>query len=329
MKLPFLKEAVSNLFSKPSTVEFPKVSSEAKPNYRGRIAYDPEKCVNCGMCIKVCSPAAITRTTEDVEGGEKITYEFDLTSCTFCGMCQDFCSEKAIRLTEDYHMVELDKHDLVSTGYRIKEKVKGKLTCGDSCVFCGMCVRVCPAGALTVDRATKTWKVDESKCVQCGLCIGKCPKKCLSFEEPAEEVVTLGEGCVYCTLCAKKCPVGAIEVDRANKSWTIKQDDCINCGACITGCPKKALSMGVPAAAPVADATAAVEEAPAPVAETSGEEQVVLGEGCVYCTLCAKKCPVGAIEVDRANKSWTIKHEDCIKCGACIDGCPKKALSMK
>ena len=80
MKLPFLKEAVSNLFSKPSTVEFPKVSSEAKPNYRGRIAYDPEKCVNCGMCIKVCSPAAITRTTEDVEGGEKITYEFDLTS---------------------------------------------------------------------------------------------------------------------------------------------------------------------------------------------------------------------------------------------------------
>ena len=328
MKLPFLKEALTNLFSKPSTVEFPKVNVDAKPNYRGRIAYDAEKCVNCGMCLKVCGPEAITRTEEDVEGGVKITYKFDLTSCTFFGMCQDFCSEKAIRLTEDYHMVELDKHDLVSTGYRIKEKVKGKLTCGDSCVFCGMCARVCPAGALTVDRATKTWNVDESKCVQCGLCIGKCPKKCLSFEEPAEEVVTLGEGCVYCTLCAKKCPVGAIEVDRANKSWTIKHEDCIKCGACITGCPKKALSMQT-----VGGCSASKEEAApaeAPVAEApKGEEQVVLGEGCVYCTLCAKKCPVGAIEVDRANKSWTIKHEDCIKCGACITGCPKKALSMK
>ena len=107
------------------------------------------------MCLKVCGPEAITRTEEDVEGGVKITYKFDLTSCTFCGMCQDFCSEKAIRLTEDYHMVELDKHDLVSTGYRIKEKVKGKLVCGDSCVFCGLCVRTCPAGAITVDRARK------------------------------------------------------------------------------------------------------------------------------------------------------------------------------
>ena len=244
MKLPFLKEAVSNLFSKPSTVEFPKVSSEAKPNYRGRIAYDPEKCVNCGMCIKVCSPAAITRTTEDVEGGEKITYEFDLTSCTFCGMCQDFCNEKAIQLTTDYHMVSTDKKELVTVASRVKEKVLGKLTCGDSCVFCGLCVRTCPAGAITVDRASKTWTLDESKCVQCGLCIGKCPKKCLSFEEPAEEGVILGSDCVYCTLCAKKCPVNAINVDRANKTWEINHEECIKCGACVSACPKKTLSMG-------------------------------------------------------------------------------------
>ena len=79
MKFPFLKEALSNVVSKPSTVRFPAVNVDAKPDYRGRIAYDPEKCVNCGSCIKVCSPQAITRTYEDVEGGQKITYEFDLT----------------------------------------------------------------------------------------------------------------------------------------------------------------------------------------------------------------------------------------------------------
>ena len=43
---PFLKEAIVNLFSKPSTVNFPKVNVEAKPNYRGRIAYYADKCVN-------------------------------------------------------------------------------------------------------------------------------------------------------------------------------------------------------------------------------------------------------------------------------------------
>ena len=182
MMFPFLKEAIENLFSKPSTVPFPKVNVEAKPNYRGRIAYDAEKCVNCGMCMRVCSPGAITRVSEAVPGGDKITYTFDLTSCTFCSMCADFCSTKAITLTQDYHMVALDKHELVIVGSRIKEKPKGKLSVGEACVFCGLCAKNCPESAITVVRAEKSWTVDAKKCVQCGVCIGKCPKKCLEFK---------------------------------------------------------------------------------------------------------------------------------------------------
>jgi len=33
-----------------------------------------------------------------------------------------------------------------------------------------------PAGALTVDRAAKTWTLDEESCVACGTCAGVCPK---------------------------------------------------------------------------------------------------------------------------------------------------------
>ncbi len=122
MKFPFAKEALKNLFSKPSTVLYPKVPAEAKPGYRGRIKYDAEKCVNCGLCIRVCSPEAITRTKEDVEEGEKITYEFDLTSCTFCGTCADFCAKGAIEMTSDYHMVAENRKDLIVSGTRIKAK---------------------------------------------------------------------------------------------------------------------------------------------------------------------------------------------------------------
>lgn len=244
MIFPFLKEALSNLISRPSTVPFPKVNVDAKPGYRGRIAYDPEKCVNCGMCIKVCSPGAIVRTSEEVEGGEKITYEFDLTSCTFCGMCQDFCSTKAIELTGDYHMVGCSRSELITTGSRIRKKVAGKLVCGDSCVYCGLCAKNCPEGALTVDRKEKKWVLDEEKCVKCGLCIGKCPKKCLAFEEPAAQGVVCSDTCVYCGLCAKKCPVDAITVDRPGKQWTIDRNACIQCGACIEACRKGSLSMG-------------------------------------------------------------------------------------
>ena len=330
---PFLKEALCNLFSKPSTVNYPKVPVEAMPKYRGRIAYDPEKCVNCGMCIKVCSPIAITRTSEEVAEGEKITYEFDLTSCTFCGMCQDFCTTKAIELTGDYHMVATDPEDLIVRGSRIKKKVAGKLTCSDSCVYCTLCAKQCPEGAITVDRANKTWSVDEEKCVKCGICIDKCPKKSLSFAEVTEGVVC-SDSCVYCTLCAKKCPAEAITVDRANKTWSIDREKCTQCGICIEACPKKSLSMGdinapcpeaadVPAPTPVA---ASAEEAPSEAATNNGK--LTCSDSCVYCTLCAKKCPAEAITVDRENKTWAVDEEKCIKCGVCVEKCPQKSLSF-
>lgn len=182
MKFPFAKEALKNLFSKPSTVLYPKVPVEAKEGYRGRIKYDAEKCVNCGLCIKVCSPEAITRIKEDVEEGEKITYEFDLTSCTFCGTCADFCSKDAIEMTGDYHMVATEHKDLIVSGSKIKAKPKGYPVCNDGCVYCTLCAKVCPAGAIEVDRAAKTWKLEKPKCVQCGICVTKCPKKCLEMK---------------------------------------------------------------------------------------------------------------------------------------------------
>ena len=49
-------------------------------------------------------------------------------------------------------------------------------------------------------------------------------------------------------------------------------------------------------------------------------------EKCVYCTLCAKKCPQGAITVDRAGKVWSCNYDECVACGLCIESCPKKAL---
>lgn len=245
MIFPFLKEAIHNLFTKPSTVEYPfKVPDiPPAPNYRGRIAYDAEKCVNCGSCVKVCSPSAITREFEDVEGGQKITYTFDMTSCTFCGTCQDFCDTGAIQMTQDYHITGTKPEDFLVIGSRIKKVQKGKLGIADGCVYCGICAKQCPEQAITVDRANKTWTVDESKCVQCGICTTKCPKKVLSFQEVKQELKCDTETCIYCGLCAKKCPAGAITVDREAKAWTVDAEKCEQCGLCVSKCPKKALTL--------------------------------------------------------------------------------------
>jgi ech hydrogenase subunit F len=49
---------------------------------------------------------------------------------------------------------------------------------------------------------------------------------------------------------------------------------------------------------------------------------------CILCTLCEKRCPTGAIVVDRDRLTWEIDRFKCILCGNCIEGCKPNALRM-
>lgn len=49
---------------------------------------------------------------------------------------------------------------------------------------------------------------------------------------------------------------------------------------------------------------------------------------CILCTICAKKCPADAIEVDRVNGKWELNVNRCIICGECVAACPKKSITM-
>ena len=51
-------------------------------------------------------------------------------------------------------------------------------------------------------------------------------------------------------------------------------------------------------------------------------------EACVYCNVCAKKCPTGALVVNRAEKSLAIDRLSCITCGCCVEVCPKDSLVL-
>ena len=64
-----------------------------------------------------------------------------------------------------------------------------------------------------------------------------------------------------------------------------------------------------------------------PLAGSRGQ-LVFTKDSCVYCTVCAKKCPTGALLVNRAQKKWAIDRFRCIHCGYCVELCPKKSLAL-
>ena len=64
-----------------------------------------------------------------------------------------------------------------------------------------------------------------------------------------------------------------------------------------------------------------------PIANSRGQ-LIFTKDNCIYCNICAKKCPADALFVNRAQKKWAIDRLRCVTCGYCVEVCPKKCLTM-
>jgi len=53
------------------------------------------------------------------------------------------------------------------------------------CVACGVCLKVCPRGAISIYKGCYAM-VDETKCVGCSLCAKACPAGCIRITERSE-----------------------------------------------------------------------------------------------------------------------------------------------
>ena len=366
--LVYIKQAVANLFKPPVTSEYPLAPKTFCQGVRGRVVNDVSQCILCGMCERSCPSGALT---VDRKTGE---WRINPFACIQCGACVEACPKKCLSMDPHYAMPGLEKTEIILTAVKkegvseVKKTVAAQnaamLAMDDrshivnnvmKCIFCGMCERNCPAGAITVDRRNRTWRINLEACVNCGTCIDNCPRKCLSLgcylgnrteitvhgvakirrkpdprpimgkaqpSSAAEAAVADNhvkndiEKCLFCGKCEKTCPVDAITIDRRNRTWTIDRNKCITCGACAMDCPAKCLSL---------EDTWGEGENKAAV--TTYQGKVLTRRPRVRP---APPAPALKEDVPQSENPHHVKNtiEKCLFCGRCEHSCPMQAITI-
>jgi formate hydrogenlyase subunit 6/NADH:ubiquinone oxidoreductase subunit I len=107
-KLRELGEAIRALIFGPFTSKFPFKPSPAAPRFRGKIEFDPEKCILCGACVEVCPANARSQEDDPVR---KIRREIHHQErCIYCGQCVSYCTTKeGIRHTQEYDLAQVTR----------------------------------------------------------------------------------------------------------------------------------------------------------------------------------------------------------------------------
>ena len=117
----------------------------------------------------------------------------------------------------------------------------------DKCTGCLACETACSqihfktktGGEQSAIRILKTKKTFAMHvCNQRGLCLDLCPVGALTRKKNG--VVWLEkETCIGCQACVAFCPIGAMRKSRVR----IEPFKCISCGSCVRACPENALEL--------------------------------------------------------------------------------------
>jgi len=63
----------------------------------------------------------------------------------------------------------------------------------ETCNYCMLCARRCPAVAITVSRDERTWAIEHLTCIGCNVCVEVCNKNSLSMSTDSKAVHTHAE----------------------------------------------------------------------------------------------------------------------------------------
>jgi NADH-quinone oxidoreductase subunit I len=105
-------------FFKPAvTLQFPYEKKTMSQRFRGALAFHPEVCISCDMCVRVCPSDCISLESQRNEKGKKELgwYQIDFAKCNFCRLCEEICptKPKSVHHTLEYELAFSNRNDFI------------------------------------------------------------------------------------------------------------------------------------------------------------------------------------------------------------------------
>ncbi len=108
-----------------ATRRYPYERVEPPEGFRGKIVVDPQKCVGCGACARVCPARAISIEDDEERGIRRIAIFYG--RCIFCARCVDVCPLNAVSTTKEFELASNESNDLL---YVVEHPMARCILCG-------------------------------------------------------------------------------------------------------------------------------------------------------------------------------------------------------
>lgn len=108
---------LKSMTQKKITYAYPDVPLSLPDRFRGIQHFDPEKCIVCNQCARICPTECINlvgKANPDPEKKGKVidTYDINFEICILCDLCTEVCPTEAIVMTNNFELSAYSRDDL-------------------------------------------------------------------------------------------------------------------------------------------------------------------------------------------------------------------------